>query len=64
MHDSGACNVAGIAALFSVSRPAVYRSLDRAAELPRLPAGTPAGRSGRAWLAAGPQRCSAVRPFA
>ena len=40
MHGSGECNVAGIAALFSVSRPTVYRSLDRTAELPPLPAGT------------------------
>lgn len=40
MHDSGDYNVAGIAALFSVSRPTVYRSLDRTAELPPLPAGT------------------------
>ena len=30
MHDSGDYNVAEIAALFSVSRPTVYRSLDRA----------------------------------
>jgi hypothetical protein len=40
MHDSGDYNVAEIAALFSVSRPTVYRSLDRTAELPPLPAGT------------------------
>ena len=40
VHDSGDYNVAGIAALFSVSRPTVYRSLDRTAELPPLPAGT------------------------
>jgi predicted DNA-binding protein YlxM (UPF0122 family) len=33
MHDSGDYNVAEIAARFSVSRPAVYRSLDRTAEL-------------------------------
>jgi DNA invertase Pin-like site-specific DNA recombinase len=39
-HDSGDYNVAGIAALFSVSRPTVYRSLDRTAELPPLPAST------------------------
>lgn len=39
MHDSGDYNVAEIAALFSVSRPTVYRSLDRTAELPPLPAG-------------------------
>jgi len=37
MHDSGDYNVAEIAALFSVSRPTVYRSLDRTAELPRFP---------------------------
>jgi len=40
MHDSGDYNVAEIAALFSVSRPTVYRSLDRTAEFPPLPAGT------------------------
>ena len=40
MHDSGDYNVAEIAALFSVSRPTVYRSLDRTTELPPLPAGT------------------------
>ena len=40
MHDSGDCNVAEIAALFSVSRPAVYRSLERTAELAPLPADT------------------------
>jgi DNA invertase Pin-like site-specific DNA recombinase len=40
MHDSGDYNVAEIAALFGVSRPTVYRSLDRTAELPPLPAGT------------------------
>ena len=34
MRDSGDCKVAEIAALFSVSRPTVYRSLDRTAELP------------------------------
>ena len=37
MHDSGDYNVAEIAARFSVSRPAVYRSLDRTAELPHFP---------------------------
>ena len=37
MHDSGDYNLAEIAALFSVSRPTVYRSLDRTAELPRFP---------------------------
>ena len=40
MHDSSDYNVAEIAALFSVSRPTVYRSLDRTAELPPLPADT------------------------
>jgi DNA invertase Pin-like site-specific DNA recombinase len=35
MHDSGDYNVAEIAALFSISRPTVYRSLDRTADLPR-----------------------------
>jgi DNA invertase Pin-like site-specific DNA recombinase len=40
IHDSGDYNVAEIAALFSVSRPTVYRSLDRTAELPPLPADT------------------------
>ena len=39
MHDSGDYNVAGIAALFSVSRPTVYRSLERtAAPVPSVPA--------------------------
>jgi hypothetical protein len=37
MRDSGDYNVAEIAALFSVSRPTVYRSLDRTADLPPLP---------------------------
>ena len=40
MHDSGDYNVAGIAALFGVSRPTVYRSLERTADLPPLPADT------------------------
>jgi len=40
MHDSGDYNIAEIAALFSVSRPTVYRSLERTADLPLLPAGT------------------------
>ena len=40
MHDPGDYSVAGIAALFSVSRPAVYRSLERTTALPPLPAGT------------------------
>ena len=39
MHDSGDYNVAEIAALFSVSRPTVYRSLERTTALP-LPADT------------------------
>ena len=38
MHDSGDYNVAEIAALFSVSRPTVYRSLERTTALPPLPA--------------------------
>ena len=38
--DSGDYNVAEIAALFRVIRPTVYRSLDRTADLPPLPAGT------------------------
>jgi DNA invertase Pin-like site-specific DNA recombinase len=40
MHDSGGYNVAEIAALFSVSRPTVYRSLERTTDLAPLPAGT------------------------
>ena len=40
MHDSGDYNVAEIAALFSVSRPTVYRSLERTTALPALPADT------------------------
>ncbi len=40
MHDSGDYNVAEIAALFSVSRPTVYRSLERTTALPPLPVGT------------------------
>ena len=40
MHDSGDYNVAGIAALFSISRPTVYRSLERTAALPPLPVDT------------------------
>jgi DNA invertase Pin-like site-specific DNA recombinase len=40
MHDSGDYDVAGIAALFNVSRPTVYRSLQRTATLPPLPADT------------------------
>ena len=38
MHDSGDYNVAEIAALFSISRPTVYRSLERTTALPPLPA--------------------------
>jgi hypothetical protein len=37
MHDSGDYNVAEIAALFSISRPTVYRSLERTTTLPPLP---------------------------
>ena len=40
MHDTGDYNVAEIAALFNISRPTVYRSLDRTADLPPLPADT------------------------
>jgi hypothetical protein len=40
MHDSGDYNVAEIAALFGISRPTVYRSLQRTAALPPLPADT------------------------
>ena len=40
MHDSGDYNVAGIAALFNISRPTVYRSLERTAALPPLPVDT------------------------
>ena len=40
MHDSGDYNVAKIAALFSVSRPTVYRSLERTTALPALPVDT------------------------
>ena len=40
MHDSGDYNIAGIAALFSVSRPTVYRSLQRTTNLSPLPADT------------------------
>ncbi len=40
MHDSGDYNLAEIAALFSVSRPTVYRSPQRTAALPQLPADT------------------------
>ena len=38
MHDSGDYNVAEIAALFNISRPTVYRSLERTTALPPLPA--------------------------
>jgi transposase len=37
MHDSGDYNVAEIAELFGISRPTVYRSLERTAGLPPLP---------------------------
>ena len=40
MHDSGDYNIAEIAALFTVSRPTVYRSLQRTTGLPPLPADT------------------------
>ena len=40
MHDRGDYNIAEIAALFSVSRPTVYRSLARTTALPPLPVGT------------------------
>ena len=40
MHDSGDYNIAEIAELFGVSRPTVYRSLDRTGDLSPLPAGT------------------------
>jgi len=40
MHDSGDYNVAEIAALFSISRSTVYRSLERTAVLSPLPADT------------------------
>ena len=45
MYDSGDYNIVQIAALFSTSRPTVYRSLDRTAELPPLPADTPQARA-------------------
>jgi DNA invertase Pin-like site-specific DNA recombinase len=38
MRDSGDYNIAEISVLFSVSRPTIYRSLERTAELPPLPA--------------------------
>ena len=37
MHDSGDYNVAEVPALFNVSRPTVYRSLQRTATLCPLP---------------------------
>jgi DNA invertase Pin-like site-specific DNA recombinase len=40
MHDSGDYNVAEIAALFNISRPTVYRSLERTTALSPLPADT------------------------
>ena len=45
MHDSGDYNVAEIAALFNISRPTVYRSLKRTAELPRRPVRDPHARN-------------------
>ena len=47
MHDSGDYNVAEIAALFTVSRPTVYRSLQRTTGLPSLPVGTRRAGGGR-----------------
>jgi AraC-like DNA-binding protein len=38
MHDNGDYNVAEIAALFGISPPTVYRSLERTTALPPLPA--------------------------
>ena len=38
MHDSGDYTIAGTAALFSVSRPTAYRSLQSTTRLPMLPA--------------------------
>ena len=35
MHGSGNYNAAEIAELFGISRPTVYRSLERTADLPR-----------------------------
>ena len=37
MHDTGDYSIAGIAALFGISRPTVYRSLERTTALPRSP---------------------------
>jgi helix-turn-helix resolvase-like protein len=37
MRDSGDYNVAEVAALFSVSRPTVYQSLERTTALPPAP---------------------------
>ena len=37
MHDSGDYNIADIAGLFGISRPTVYRSLERTTVLPRSP---------------------------
>ena len=43
MHDSGDYSITEIAELFGIGRPTVYRSLDRTAGLPPLPAdGRPA----------------------
>jgi hypothetical protein len=55
MHDSGDYNVTEIAALFSVSRPTVYRSLKRTTDLPRCP---PA--SGPCVTSPGTTRCSSA----
>lgn len=38
MNDSGDYNIADIVGLFGISRPTVYRSLERTATLPPLPA--------------------------
>jgi AraC-like DNA-binding protein len=40
MNDSGDYSIADIAALFGISRPTVYRSLERTTALPPLPADT------------------------
>ena len=40
MNDSGDYTIAQIAAVFNVSRPTVYRSLQRTATPPPLPADT------------------------
>ncbi len=48
MHDSGDYNVAEIATLFNISRPTVYRSLERTTTLPTL---RPLGSSQRTTVA-------------